>query len=238
MLSQAQSGTVKKISLADAISIAITNNASLKSHDRNETLVAEVETAYFNLVCQQNRYAKLKQQAYLLNDLERVANLRYEAGDIDVLEKTEMISRLADIRTSISMLNDDMAISANKLKLLLHTADDLIPADSVLSMYALKKRNEAPSELDTAARFVSEKNRENLVFALNSCFRKLQYFQQVALGKADELLEINRIKYEKEEIDYTEYTARIDEAFRIQLEYLETLNKYNQTAIQLELYAY
>ncbi len=60
----------------------------------------------------------------------------------------------------------------------------------------------------------------------------------VGLGQADQLLEINRAKFENEDIDYTEYTQKADEAFQIQLDYLETLNNYNQTAIQLEFYAY
>jgi cobalt-zinc-cadmium resistance protein CzcA len=78
----------------------------------------------------------------------------------------------------------------------------------------------------------------NLEYELNNYFKKLQYFKQVGLDQADQLLELNRAKFEIEDIDYTEYTQKADEAFRIQLDYLETLNNYNQTAIQLEFYAY
>ncbi len=68
-----------------------------------------------------------------------VADLRYEAGDIDLLEKNSLISRFADVNTSLSRMEDDLSISRNNLKILLLVQDDLMPADSVLVMYALKK---------------------------------------------------------------------------------------------------
>ncbi len=40
------------------------------------------------------------------------------------------------------------------------------------------------------------------------------YFNQVGLGQADQLLEINRVKFENEDIDYTEYVQKADEAFQ------------------------
>jgi hypothetical protein len=237
-LNAGQHGTVKKITPEEAVSLAIRNNTSLKSYSQKKALVAEVENVLYTLVYQVNRYNILQKQAYLMRDLERVANLRFKEGDIDLLEKTGMISRFIEIKTAISMLSDDIAISGNKLKLLLLSKDDLLPVDSVLSMYTIQKGNDNSSGLDSSAQFVYEKKRENLEYALNSCFKKIQYFRQFALGKSDILLEVTTVRHEKEDIDYTEYTQGVDEAFQIQLDYLETLRNYNQIAIQLELYAY
>jgi hypothetical protein len=232
-----QSAKAKKITLEEAVSEAILNNPSLTSGFQKKVLVAEVETVYFNQVYQISRYKILQQQAGLLHDIERVANLRFETGDIDLLERSTMINRIAKIRAEISMLDDELAISGNKLKLLLLSPDDLVPADSALSLYAIQKGT-SPAGSEPSAPLLPDYKRENLEFELNKYFKKILYFQQVALARADILIGISQIRFEKEDIDYTEFVQNAEEGFLIRLEYMQTLNIYNQTAIQLELYAY
>jgi outer membrane protein TolC len=238
ILSAGQTLPVKKITLPEAIDLAIRNNPSGQSESGKKLLITDVEKTYFQLVYLQNRSALLQQQVFLMHDLERVADLRFEAGDIDMVERNNLISRLAKVRTAVSGIHDELAISVNKLKMLLLSADDLTPADSALAMYALQKRNEQVPEPGSAAGFTREEEQENLVSALNNYFRYLQYFSQTALEQADKILSVNRIRYEKEDIDYTEFAQHAEEAYNIRLQYLETLNNYNQTAIQLEFYAY
>ena len=228
----------RKITLGDAISLALLNNTGLINEDGKKALVGNVEKTYFQLVYEKSKTRIIQQQASLMQNMANVADLRYEAGDIDLLEKNSLISRFANVNTSLSRMEDDLSISRNNLKILLLVKDELMPADSVLVMYALKKNERTITPLDSAGQFIHERKRENLEFELNNYFKKLQYFNQVGLGQADQLLEINRVKFENEDIDYTEYTQKADEAFQIQLDYLETLNSYNQTAIQLEFYAY
>jgi outer membrane protein TolC len=228
----------KKITLGDAISLALLNNSGLNNDEVKKVLVGNVEKTYFQLVYEKNKAGILRQEASLIRNVARVADLRYEAGDIDLLEKNSMISWFASVNTSLSRMEDDLSISCNNLKILLLVQDELMPADSVLEMYALKKNDRSDSGLDSSVQFIHERKQENLEFEMNNYFKKLQYFNQVGLGQADQLLEINRAKFENEDIDYTEYTQKADEAFQIRLDYLETLNNYNQTAIQLEFYAY
>jgi cobalt-zinc-cadmium resistance protein CzcA len=45
-----------------------------------------------------------------------------------------------------------------------------------------------------------------------------------------------QIQFEKEEIEYLEFLQSIKAAQEINLGYLETLYKYNETAIKLEFY--
>jgi outer membrane protein TolC len=235
---EGQPSPEKKITLGDAISLALLNNSGLNNDDAKKALVVNVEKTYFQFVYEKNKTSIIQQEASLMQNLATVADLRYKAGDIDLLEKNSMISRFTDVNTSLSRMEDDLSISSNNLKILLLVQDELIPDDSVLVMYALKKNERSVSGLDSTAQFIHETKKENLEYKLNNYFKKLQYFNQVGLGQAEQLLEINRAKYENEDIDYTEYTQKADEAFQIQLGYLETLNNYNQTAIQLEFYAY
>jgi outer membrane protein TolC len=227
-----------KITLGDAISLALLNNTGLNNDDVKKALVGNVEKTYFQLVYEKNKTRIIQQEASLMQNMANVADLRYEAGDIDLLEKNSLISRFAEVNTSLSRMEDDLSISRNNLKILLLVQNELMPADSILVMYALKKSERSVSGLDSTAQFIHDRKRENLEYELNNYFKKLQYFNMVGLGQANQLLEINRAKFENEDIDYTEYTQKADEAFQIQLDYLETLNNYNQTAIQLEFYAY
>jgi outer membrane protein TolC len=237
-LTEGQPSPGKKITLGDAISLALMNNSGLNNDAAKKVLVGNVEKTYFQLVYEKNKSSIIQQEVSLMQNVANVADLRYEAGDIDLLEKNSMIARFADVNTSLSRMEDDLSISRNNLKILLFVQDELMPVDSVLVMYALKKNEQSDAGLDSTGRFIHERKQENLEYELNNYFKKLQYFNQVGLGHADQLLEINRAKFENEDIDYTEYTQKADEAFRIQLDYLETLNNYNQTAIQLEFYAY
>jgi cobalt-zinc-cadmium resistance protein CzcA len=86
--------------------------------------------------------------------------------------------------------------------------------------------------------FLSDKTIENLVAELTMYFRQLQYYNEYALNQADEIIRNARIQFEKENMEYMEYVQSLSMALSIKTQYLETLNNYNQTAIQLEFYAY
>ncbi len=236
--SEGQSSPWKRISLSDAVSLAFLNHTDQNTEDARKIMAGNVKKTYFRLVYEVNKTSVIQEQAGLMKNMVSVADLRYEAGDIDVIEKNQMISRFAEINTSLSRMEDDLSISRNNLKILLLVKDDLMPADSVLEMYALKKNDHPVSKPDSTAQFVHERKRENLESELNNYFKQLQYYSHVGLVKAEQLLGINRMKFENEDIDYTEYVEKTGEAFQIRLDYLETLNNYNQTAIQLEYHAY
>jgi cobalt-zinc-cadmium resistance protein CzcA len=86
--------------------------------------------------------------------------------------------------------------------------------------------------------FSVDKDIENLIAELTKYFRQLQYYNEYGLKQADEIIRNARIQFEKENIEYNEYVQNLSLALSIKKEYLETLNNYNQTAIQLEFYAY
>lgn len=86
--------------------------------------------------------------------------------------------------------------------------------------------------------FAIKKTIENLILELDKTFKKLLYFDQYALIQADQISETASLQLEKEEIEYIEYACQIARSISIKMEYLETLNQYNQFAIQLEFYAH
>jgi cobalt-zinc-cadmium resistance protein CzcA len=86
-------------------------------------------------------------------------------------------------------------------------------------------------------KFIIDKEIENLLFNLNKYFKQIEFFKRHALVQADELISTAGIQFEKEEIDYFEYIQGISTGLNLKMDYLETINNYNQTAIQLEIYA-
>ncbi len=86
--------------------------------------------------------------------------------------------------------------------------------------------------------YSTNKTIENLIIELNKYFRQTEYFNQIALPQSDEIVRNAVLQFKKENIDYSEYLQLILSAYEIRLQYLETINNYNQTAIQLEFYAY
>jgi cobalt-zinc-cadmium resistance protein CzcA len=78
----------------------------------------------------------------------------------------------------------------------------------------------------------------NLIAELNKYFDKLTYFQDYSLNSAD-LIEDSAVKKLKQGlIDRNTFLQSIEMAYKIRLDYIETLRNYNSKAIELEIYAY
>ena len=86
-------------------------------------------------------------------------------------------------------------------------------------------------------KFQVEHDVENLLFELNKYFKQIIYFKEYALPQAEILMQSSEMQFKKEELEYKEFLQGISTALNLKLNYYETLNNYNQTAIQLEFYA-
>ena len=243
LLCLGQPDSLRYISIEDALQLALQQNPSVLNDAAKKMLVRNVKSTYYHMVFLDQKMKTLRDHLNLIGDLGRVASLRYETGDIDLLEKTTITSHLDDVSTSFSVISDEMAILRNQLKIHLFAVQDLQPADTVFEMYKINK-GFSPSDIPKPAdkedypAFVSDLTLENLKYALNASFKKLRHFETSALETSGLILETARTRLQKEEIDYCEFAALVDSAFTLKLEYLDTLDKYNQTAIQLEFYAY
>jgi cobalt-zinc-cadmium resistance protein CzcA len=82
------------------------------------------------------------------------------------------------------------------------------------------------------------RNTDRLYIELNKLFERLNYYYDFALKQADVLEETATKEYQEKTINCSEYLQSIEAAYKIRLDYLDVLNKYNQAAIELELYVY
>ncbi len=61
----------------------------------------------------------------------------------------------------------------------------------------------------------------------------LDYYENIGLRQADDIIRISQISYRLGEIGYIEYIQNLTQAFTTKLNYLDALNLYNQTIIEL-----
>jgi hypothetical protein len=258
---EGQPYNTRSITLEEALVLSLENNPAATNREQQRVLIRDTEKAYFYYVYLVNRGILLRDQLKLIGRIDRVASQRFESGDIDLLEKTNLTAYLADIRTTLSQLSDEIGIARNQFSLCLYSKDDYTPADSFLFMYKIRKEpihkpditagrknpdagKEKPVRRcrkkynEDYASFVSDVTIENLMLEMNGYFKRIQYYNEFGLGQSELIIETALKRLEKEEIDYSEFVVSISDAFVQKHIYLETLNKYNQTAIQLEYYAY
>lgn len=62
----------------------------------------------------------------------------------------------------------------------------------------------------------------------------LQYYEQTGLQQAELIISSSRLSFQNGEISYLEWTALMNNAVSIQLNYLDAVRLYNQTIIELE----
>jgi heavy metal efflux system protein len=78
---------------------------------------------------------------------------------------------------------------------------------------------------------------EKLITQLDKNFLKIRHYQDYSLPVSDLLINNATLQYQKEEIKFDEFIQIVNQALQIRMEYLDEIDSYNQTALQLELYA-
>ncbi len=282
---------------------------------QKRSLTAQVKSAFYFWWFAYEKLNLVKEEASYLNDIQRIAELRYSLGETGEIEKLNAIAKSAEIFNLINIYSDELLIAENKLKQIMATDLDITPPAEELSLYKIEKQYDTSYystalitnyykksyEVSKAAinaerahffpeffagyfyqdiypekgfygwqagisipllpfgqsakirqakinaeialnqleyvEFSTTKTIENLIVELNKYFRQIDYYNRIALQQADEILRNAELHFKKENIEYFEYIKHISSAYEIKLKYLETINNYNQTAIQLEFYA-
>jgi hypothetical protein len=247
-----QSVNYRYLTLDDALAVACKNIPTEEASSGRKELARDIKSAWYQLLYNIHKWQTLQAFQKQLDDLERVAALHYQAGEIDKMERSAFINKQAVINTSTAISGNEIDMSNNLLRQLLFTDEIIIPADTLLSIYQIDKSNvrghSQGTQLELGIRedsllsrhkdFILTKTIENKQLELDGIFLRLQYFNTIGLAHSETILRIAQAKFKTEDIDYLEFSESLSEAFDIILEYLETMNNYNQNAILLEYYAY
>jgi hypothetical protein len=247
-----QSVNAKVTNCKEAVSAVIRNQSENITAADLKKLTRDVESLWFQMIFQINRHYTLASQSKVMADLERVSSLHYTQGNINQLEEISFFVQSSEVNTSLAVAETEIEILKNQLRLFLFPVQNIQPSDTILYMYEIIKPSgdnylngttNTPLNPQDTAREMYEKNRvamtiENLKLHLDSHFIRLRFYESTGLDYAQKVLLDAEARYKSEDIDYLEYISFINPAFELQIRYLETLNEYNQDAIQLEYYAY
>jgi cobalt-zinc-cadmium resistance protein CzcA len=278
-------------------------------------IVAQTKITWYKWIFLINEFKIKQKQVNHFKEFVRIAQLKYELGESNLLEQTLAETEYASSKNELLKITEQLIITENNLKQIMNTDGDFVPVSDSLLMYQLPvgadpddrfsnsilsnyyeniytlenvkyniERSKFFPEISAgyfnqqidqtngfsgwsiglkmplwflpqnanvqAAKIEKEKaynnfeyqkfnlakEIENLVTSLNQIQNDLKYYHESALKKAAFLTLMAQIQFEKEEIEYLEFLQSIKAAQEINLGYLETLYKYNETAIKLEFY--
>ena len=226
-----QSHNAQAETLEEALETAMQQNPLADSASDKKALVRDIKSVWYQWLYYLSCKKVLQEYTHLLNDIERITLLRYTTGDIDQLTRLYYLDKLASVQTDLVATEIGLDIAGNKLQLLLCSHSPVIPSDSSLALYQIDKGTVSL----TAGKNLLTINKE---LVLDSLFVRLQYYYQAGLIYAGALIQIQQARLAAEEIEYLEWAGEVEKAFAIKLGYLQTLNQYNQHAIELEYYAW
>ena len=78
-----------------------------------------------------------------------------------------------------------------------------------------------------------ETRQSDLLLLLNKYDQMLEYYEEEGQNLSREIFDTANYSFENGEINFFQYLQSIENALDILIEYMENLNRYNQTAIEL-----
>jgi heavy metal efflux system protein len=111
---------------------AAMHGAELDARVARTAVVSQVKSAYFELSFCHARLNLLLFKDSLFGNFNRAAKLRYESGEINLLEKLNAESELMAVRNEILQATADIRILTCRLQTLLNEKEDIAIADTVL----------------------------------------------------------------------------------------------------------
>jgi cobalt-zinc-cadmium resistance protein CzcA len=107
--------------------------AELQAQLTRNDIAAQVRSVYFSLSFLHSRLSLLQFQDSLFGNFAMAAKLRYENGEINLLEKLNAESQLMEVKNQILKGEADIQIMTCRLQTLLNEKEEIRIADTVLS---------------------------------------------------------------------------------------------------------
>lgn len=234
-------GTCQNLMTLDQALSRVPRITNFHSDSLNKVVSSQIKSAWNTYIFQIQKDRLLKEYSEMMNDLIRVSNLRYKAGEMDYFENESQMEKIVDIEQALAISENELKMACIHLQELLCSSEEMIPADSTFSLYEIDKSLslywEPVSEGDTGAIFNRKKNVEYKLLELDNIFIKIHYFKSFRLPYAETIIQTAFSRYQHEDIDYMELMQFISESYKIKLDFLSIMNAYNQFAINLEIYA-
>jgi hypothetical protein len=223
------------LSLADALDLAHEKLPDSIS-DRYEY---SIKSAYYYWLYNYNRFKFLNEKKVLLKDYMAVYELHFKSGEINLTTKVLAEAKYLNFESQYSEAEYNLLISENNLKKLIYINSDIIPESDSLDKYYLQEnvRDESMQDsiIENYIDFSAQHDYLNLVLLLKKYDSQLIYYKKI-FALAQQLTAKTGLRYDNEDIEYFHYINIISNAIDLKLEYLRTLDLYNQAALRIEMY--
>ncbi len=151
----------------------------VKKEIRAEVIRAWVYYQYAFQLC--NLY---EEQIGWADRLQHTAQLRYDQGDITLLERNMITSLAADLRTRLLQAEEDFSLAAQRFTWSCYAPESIIPGDSSLAVLAVPLQHEG-SSAGYISYFESQSAEKNA--ALN--IERSRFFPELSLGYVRQTIE-------------------------------------------------
>jgi cobalt-zinc-cadmium resistance protein CzcA len=105
--------------------------AKLQTQLQRSEVIRSVKHAYLQLQYLQSKSSLLKASDSIFSRYQKIAQLRFEKGESNLLEKATLDNQLQQIRLQREMLESDKQSATAQLKVLLNISDSIIITDSL-----------------------------------------------------------------------------------------------------------
>ncbi len=143
-------------------------------------LTAEVKSVY---VFWQYSYAKsilLENEKELYQKMADIYTLRYNSGDIDLLEKSMAVSKVSDVTAQHLNSLDNLIIAENKLKQIMMVEGNFIPESGEPMLYMVAKKTDTSGY--SAYNHLNYLSKQHALVLADEAIAKSHYFPEIKAG--------------------------------------------------------
>jgi cobalt-zinc-cadmium resistance protein CzcA len=144
-------------------------------------LAAQTKISYYNWIYLINKFKIIQEQVSLYKEFVRIAQLKYELGESNLLEQTLAETEYASSKNELLKAAEQLIKAENNLKQIMNTDGDFIPESDSLTIYQL------PAGTDPTERFSNSillNYYENLYTIENVKYNieRSAYFPEISAG--------------------------------------------------------
>jgi len=146
-----------------------------------KNIAAETKIAWYQWVLLINKQKIKQQQADLYQEFVRIAQLKYELGESNLLEQTMAETEYASTKNELLKITEQLIIAENQLKQIMHIDGNLLPENDSLAIYKLPPATSSDERFSSS---VLVDYYENLYRIENAKYNleRSRYFPEISAG--------------------------------------------------------
>lgn len=144
-------------------------------------IVAEAKVAWYRWVFLIDEYTIYQEQAKLYKEFVRIADLKYELGESNLLERTLAETEYAAIKNKLLKTTEQLIIAENSLKQIMNLDGDFLPDADSLVIYQLPEKTD-PNERFSSSILLNYYQNQSDIKSLEYKVAKSKYFPEISAG--------------------------------------------------------